>query len=111
MFVEIKPHLLVYDKDTIYTVVYTEKETGVSYTTISNAFIQNKEYIYTKITSKDSLFLNKRKDKLTIQFAKKPKQKVNEMKFETQTLLVKGHGIIGNKLTDKEIISIESSKK
>lgn len=104
----------IFDKDRIYLAVYTDKKQQIAYIKKFQVekFIQNKEYSFIKGTDTAvNFFTTDHNKKIRLIYVKKPKQKVNEEVCDPSQIMVKGYSVLGNKLTSKEISSIEFSVK
>lgn len=107
-------YLDTFDPNRVYTVIYTDISTGVSFIKRFQvtSFIQNKEYSFVKTASpKVEYFSICLQEKLKVSYVKKPKQKINEEVFDTKELEIKGYSTLGNRFSAKEIEKIQKIEK
>lgn len=107
-------YLDTFDPNRVYTVIYTDTSTGVSFIKRFQvtSFIQNKEYSFVKTASpKVEYFSICLQEKLKVSYVKKPKQKINEEVFDTKELEIKGYSTLGNRFSAKEIEKIQKIEK
>ncbi len=99
----------IFDPEREYSIIYTETKTKLSFVKKFKVtkFIANKLYPLCP-TGKGEIdyFTINSKDRVVINYKKKPKQKINKEEFSFKDVELKGVSVKGNRVSTKEVESI-----
>ncbi|MGR3951454.1 MAG: DNA topoisomerase IV subunit A [Chlamydia sp.] len=100
--------IYVADKSTIYSSLYLDTDSGLSYCKrfVIKQFILNKEYSYLEKGQKLILFTHKKEERYLITLVPKLKQKMNAFHFSLGSVLVKNVAAKGVRLSSRPTLSI-----
>jgi len=109
------PDLLVcdrYDRDKLFTTVFTQKDFGFSYMKrfTLGGIILNKEYLFTSPESEVLLLAGDDPAEIYVKYKPAKGQRIHQQVFHPREMPVKGVKAQGNQMTAKEVARLATSK-
>ena len=102
-----------YNPEKIFSLIYTDVESNVSYAKKFQIekFITNKIYaLGSAANCKIDYFSTEANGSVVVRYKKKPRQKVNEERFDFSKLELKGVTARGNRVSTKELLKVVKTK-
>ncbi len=102
----------IWDRETVYTLVYTDESSGFTYMKrfATGGTILDKEYRCSPEESKVLVLEDKPVDEIFVKYKPAKAQRIHQQAFQPNSVAVKGAKAKGNQMTSKRIARIATSK-